>query len=107
MVFPSVSVYDRADAFLARKDAMSRDEVREWLPEIEAAYGELHALWEKTAYQTHTHPDPELSRRLNGLLILIGKAELVGVVDILSGEQNFYGLREDDSEEYLLYPPEH
>ena len=102
MVIPSVTVYDRVDAFLARKDELTRDEIREWLPYLREQLQILSEPYEKVVMGTHARPDPEIARRRNGLLELIGKAELVGVYDRASGELSDYPIRED---EWVLYGP--
>ena len=84
------TVLDRVDAFLEHKDKFTRDEVREWLPEIEELRAVLYTAWEEAKpYSTHSMPPGSLARRLNGLLALISKAELIGVVE--NGELVYRG----------------
>ena len=76
-----MSLIDRADAFIANEDALDREALQEWLPELLELKNELEVLYAPRAMGLHSRPDVEICRRLTGIRRLIGKAELVGVED--------------------------
>ena len=85
-----VSLIDRADAFIAAEDALDREPLREWLPELLEIKNELEVLLLPAGDGPALASRRGICRRLTGIRQLIGKAELIGV---------------EDEDNWILYAP--
>jgi hypothetical protein len=93
------TLLDRVDAFIAHEQEFTREELREWYPELCELRRTLLVLFEETAYQTHTRPNRAIGQRLEGLRRLLARAELFSIFDQESGEETWYCLPKDDEED--------
>ena len=86
-----MSVLDRAQAFIDNEEALDREALREWLPELLEIKYELENMYYPTAYGTHARPDVQLCGLLTGVRRLIAKTEMIGVAN--------------DADEWIIYAP--
>lgn len=85
-----MSLLGQVDAFLEQEEALDREQLREWLPELLEIKNELEVLYYPRAQGLHSRPDVEICRRLTGIRRLIGKAKTIGV---------------EDGDDWILYAP--
>jgi hypothetical protein len=76
-LWPSrMSLFAMVDAFIAEGDALDRDQLREWLPELIDLRQELENIYERSnPWAMYARPDPRLAMRLHGIRQLIGRAQ--------------------------------
>ena len=85
-----MALLTRIDAFLANADNFSKDELREWLPEIFEWKQQLASLYD--AHGLYSRPAVDIAKRLSGIDRCISKAEVLGLVYPGTNEIVFHAL---------------